>query len=126
MRLSDHSGAGVDCAAAALRRHIPGHHQPRPDARVWDCLSAAHQSRLQGEEDAVFALDVPLWSRYRYLGQDDNIALFELTVNWRVDPKVYNPPVMHVIMAVYLAAAARWNTRRRRRRPRAWPPRGGR
>lgn len=50
----------------------------------------------------MFALDVPLWTHYRYLGQDSNIALFELTVNGRVDATVYNPPVTRVIMAVYL------------------------
>lgn len=31
-----------------------------------------------------------------------NITLFDLTVNGRVDPSVYIPPVMHVVMAVYL------------------------
>jgi hypothetical protein len=74
--------------------------QPTPG--VWDCLTSAYQSRLQGEGDNVFALDVPLWTGYRYLGQDRNIALYELTVNERVDASVYNPPVMHVIMAVYI------------------------
>jgi len=73
-----------------------------PTPGVWECLSTSYQSRLQGEGDAVFALDVPLWSNYRYLGQDRNIALFELTVNGRVEASVYNPPVTHVIMAVYL------------------------
>ena len=53
-------------------------------------LTPAYQSRLQGEGDSVFALEVPLWSKYRYLGQDRNIALFELTVNGRVDTTVYN------------------------------------
>ena len=78
-----------------------------PTPGVWDCLTPAYQSRLQGEGDSVFALEVPLWSKYRYLGQDRNIALFELTVNGRVDATVYNPPVMHVIMAVYLDIAGR-------------------
>ena len=75
---------------------------PDPTPGVWECLSPSYQSRLLGEGDAVFALDVPLWSNYRYLGQDRNIALFELTVNGRVEASVYNPPVTHVIMAVYL------------------------
>ena len=78
-----------------------------PTPGVWDCLTPAYQSRLQGEGDSVFALEVPLWSKYRYLGQDRNIALFELTVNGRVDATLYNPPVMHVIMAVYLDIAGR-------------------
>lgn len=76
-----------------------------PTPGVWDCLTSAYQGRLHGEGDGVFALDTPLWSGYRYLGQDRNIALFELTVNGRVDANVYNPPVTHVIMAVYLDAS---------------------
>jgi len=69
---------------------------------VWDCLSPAYQNRLEGQGDRVFAVDVPLWTHYRYLGVDHNIALFDLTVNGTVEPAVYNPPVSHVIMAVYL------------------------
>ena len=30
-----------------------------PTPGVWKCLSTSYQSRLQGEGDAVFALDVP-------------------------------------------------------------------
>ena len=69
---------------------------------VWDCLTDGYHTRLQGQGDGVFALDTPLWSRYRYLGQDRNIAMFDLTVNGGVEPAVYNPPVRNVIMAVYL------------------------
>jgi hypothetical protein len=65
-------------------------------------LTPAYQSRLQGQGDGVFALDVPLWNHYRYIGMDRNIVLFELTVNGGVDANVYNPPVTRVIMAVYL------------------------
>ena len=74
---------------------------------VWDCLSPAYQNRLEGQGDRVFAVDVPLWTRYRYLGADHNIALFDLTVNGTVEPAVYNPPVSHVIMAVYLDSAGK-------------------
>jgi hypothetical protein len=69
---------------------------------VWTCLSEGFHARLQGHGDAVFAVTVPLWSHFRYLGDDRNIAMFDLTVNVRVESIVYNPPVSHVIMAVYL------------------------
>jgi hypothetical protein len=78
-----------------------------PTPGVWDCLTSSYQARLQGEGDGVFALNTPLWNRYRFVGQDQNIALFELTVNGRVDASVYNPPVMHVIMAIYLDRTGR-------------------
>jgi len=78
-----------------------------PTPGVWDCLTPAYQSRLQGEGDGVFAVDVPLWSHYRYIGLDRNIALFELTVNDHVDANVYDPPVTHVIIAVYLDRSGR-------------------
>lgn len=75
---------------------------PDPTPGVWDCLTASYQSRLQGAGDGIFAVRIPLWTLPRYIGLDHNIALFDLTVNGRVDPSVYNPPVMHVVMAVYL------------------------
>jgi hypothetical protein len=78
-----------------------------PTPGVWACLSDSYRNRLQGQGDYVFALATPLWTRYRYLGQDHNIAMFDLTVNARVEPAVYNPPVSHVIMAVYLDAQGR-------------------
>ena len=74
---------------------------------VWDCLTDSYHTRLQGQGDDVFALTTPLWTGYRYLGLDHNIAMFDLTVNGRVEPAVYNPPVSHVIMAVYLDATGR-------------------
>ena len=74
---------------------------------VWDCLSEGFHARLQGQGDNVFALVAPLWSHYRYLGADHNIAMFDLTVNARVEAAVYNPPVSHVIMAVYLDSNGR-------------------
>lgn len=80
---------------------------PDPTPGVWDCLTDAYQSRLQGEGDAVFAVKVPLWTQARYLGLDRNIALFDLTVNGQVEPAVYSPPVTHVVMAVYLDAQGR-------------------
>lgn len=75
---------------------------PDPTPGVWDCLTASYRGRLQGQGDGVFAVPTPLWTHYRYLGQDRNIALFELKVNGHVDATVYDPPVTHVIMAVYL------------------------
>lgn len=72
---------------------------------VWDCLTESYHNRLQGQGDGVFAVNTPLWTGYRYLGPDNNIAMFDLTVNSQVEPAVYNPPVSHVIMAVYLDGA---------------------
>ncbi|HVH64292.1 MAG TPA: hypothetical protein VNA65_11905 [Candidatus Dormibacteraeota bacterium] len=87
------SCAGTFAAAITSADPTPG---------VWDCLSAAYQNRLQGEGDGVFALETPLWTHPHYLGLDRNIALFDMTVNRQVEPAVYNPPVTHVVMAVYL------------------------
>src|SRR5689334_8295078 len=47
---------------------------------VWNCLTDGYRNRLEGEGDGVFAVTTPLWSHYRYLGQDRNIAMFDLTV----------------------------------------------
>lgn len=74
---------------------------------VWDCLTESYHSRLQGRGDDVFALMTPLWTGFRYLGLDRNIAMFDMTVNGRVEPAVYNPPVSNVIMAVYLDGIGR-------------------
>jgi hypothetical protein len=97
------AGAPPPCASTFARAITSSEATPG----VWDCLTPSYQARLQGEGDGVFALNTPLWDGYRYLEQDRNIALFELTVNGRVDASVYNPPVMHVIMAVYLDPAGR-------------------
>lgn len=74
---------------------------------VWNCLTDSYHHRLEGHGDGVFAVTTPLWTGYRYLGLDRNIAMFDLSVNGRVEPAVYNPPVSHVIMAVYLDGAGR-------------------
>jgi hypothetical protein len=76
-------------------------------AGVWDCLSDGYRNRVEGVGDGVFAVSTPLWTHYRYLGTDGNIAMFDLTVNAGVEPAVYDPPVSHVIMAVYLDGAGR-------------------
>jgi|SRR5712664_3000452 len=78
-----------------------------PTPGVWDCLTEAYQTRLSGYGDNVFAMNVPLWSHYHYLGQYRNIAMFDLTVNGDVERSVYNPPVSHVLMAVYLDSRGR-------------------
>lgn len=75
---------------------------PDPTPGIWDCLTTEYQTRLQGQGDNVFAVKIPLWTHPRYIGQDRNIVLFDLTVNGAVEPTVYNPPVSHVVMAVYL------------------------
>src|SRR5256714_3807666 len=74
---------------------------------VWDCLSEGFHARLQGQGDHVSALVAPLWSHYRCLGAAHIIAMFDLTVNASVEATLFNPPVSHVIMAVYLDSDGR-------------------
>ena len=79
----------------------------RPTPGLWDCLTNDYQSRLHSQGDGVFTLRVPLWSGFRYLGLDSDIAMFDLTINADVEQSVYRPPVSHVILALYLAADGR-------------------
>lgn len=101
------SASAPSSPPACARKFVAAITSPGPTQGVWDCLSTAYQSRLQGEGDAVFALQVPLWTKPHYIGLDRNIALFDLTVNGEVEPSVYSPPVNHVVMAVYLDAQGR-------------------
>lgn len=96
------SPTGTNTPPACARTFVSAITSADPTPGVWDCLSPTYQTRLEGEGDGVFALNTPLWTHPRYIGQDHNIALFDLTVNGAVDQSVYNPPVSHIVMAVYL------------------------
>src|SRR5256885_14329971 len=77
---------------------------------VWDCLSEGFHSRLQGQGDNVFALVAPLWSHYRYLGADHNIAMFDLTVNARVEAALYNLRLVTRIRALNVTSQVAFDT----------------